>query len=169
MTHGGSSLATAQALLHLVGGERETKQRGRGSLEGGVPGPRESSQNKHLEYLGMQREHVPEEEGQGEGEETPLWWGEWFLGAGSSWYVLQVRALGQTLQSPPPPQGLAPTPWAKKSMAGPRGGGESRGVRVGVGGGDKVLPQGSFQGKDPSTPLGLLADPPPPCRRPWGQ
>lgn len=40
-------------------------------------------------------------------------------GCGQLLALLQVGALGQTLQIPPSaPPPLAPTPWAKKSMAG---------------------------------------------------
>lgn len=111
----GSSLAPApELLLPLVGGEREVGEQAgvgaeMGSCGGGASGTREVKPEQafrdnisHLPCLHLRLEcrevapllPAPEEEGEGEETSIPL-------GLGSSEWVLRVRALGETLQSPP--------------------------------------------------------------------
>lgn len=70
--------------------------------------PGKSSQNKHIKRnfltfpastspAGMQRDDIPPSSPRGGRTRAE----GMLLGLGSSWYVLQVRALGETLQSPP--------------------------------------------------------------------
>lgn len=170
----GAAVWPARTLLPLVGGERETEQRGRGSFGGRSTRP-QGVKSEQAFRIPWNAERETEGASQGredrtEEGETPLWWGN------GSWVrAAPGTAAGRGSRADPAEPSLpTPTPRPSTNSLGKevhgweRGGGERRGAGVaGEEEGTRSCPKTASREMTHPLPRGCWQTQD--CRRPWGQ